>query len=427
MSENKKVLDRRKVIKFILVGGAAVGVSIFGVSEVMRSLKNAMSASSTTSQITSTPGASTSSSKPPTTSKSTTKSTSPATTSSTTSATSSTQASSDTVTQNTSSGSTSAPGVNNVPWSNLRGVCYVWQTIVFSPDGPNGPDPSVGFPLMRNNGFNLARFDDVGCWGLIDQNPSAYLQNVDYLASQADASGVSLIIQSAFGDAAQQPLELRTINGVTSSANFYNNWWNNVDYQSAGGTNPAYFGMTMWEAGFTATWKRIIPVLEKHPSVIAYSLHNEPQSFPAASNQSGILKSYYTYMSQQIRALGSSKLISIEGTQTGQSPNVSSVLPSSYGPFVYDIHYPTAANLQTMFNNCQSLGITGWMGENFPSNIETLLSQLKQYGFPSTAYRFTESDSDSYSMLTSSGQPKSSTATLASRESQTLGAAEFFV
>jgi hypothetical protein len=164
-------------------------------------------------------------------------------------------------------------------WASLRGVNYFWTTVV-DPSRPIvvAPPPSVSFPQMRKNGWNLIRV--TMHWNEYEVDPSQYIGNMRTIALYAEQNGLKIIwdlIHQA-GTSSQYIVDGERGVGIpafltepyqTPRAFWYAWWANKTSYNGVGG----WYLALQYDI-------QIVRAVNNYTSTLGYEIMNEPPLFP---------------------------------------------------------------------------------------------------------------------------------------------------
>lgn len=276
-------------------------------------------------------------------------------------------------------------------WSSLRGVNYQWEplgecSLVAT------PSPSVSFPMLKAEGFNLIRVE----FGVLNTgqvcDPANFFNNIQQIATQAQANGL-YVIYNQHHTSAQSDV-----------GNFQDNW--------------------------NQVWQPLLKIVDSNPSTLGYEPVNEPTSSGWSTTT---LQQYYQFIANNIRSYGSTKAIVMMG-QGGadmgygivNSQDLVNLEPKGISNIVLDFHNYQGANLSASYFNSyasasKALGnVPVWIGEwaydhspftvassQIPSIIQNYEKYFKTYGFANTYWKWADGGSGPWSMLNTNGQPQS--------------------
>jgi hypothetical protein len=230
--------------------------------------------------------------------------------STTTTTNSSTHMSHTTTTVNSSTSTSSS----SVIWSSLRGVDYYWTTV----EDPNrselvAPPPSVSFPEIKQNGWNLIRM--VLHWNDYAANSTEFISNVEEVASYAQQNGLYVVwdlihqvqASSQYTSGGQVGVGFPTFLTApyATPESFWTAWWSN---------QTSYDGKNGWSMAL-AYDMQIVRAVNNYSSTLGYELVNEPPIWSSTSsseiasfNLQG-MAAFNTYIASAIRTYSTKTII----------------------------------------------------------------------------------------------------------------------
>jgi hypothetical protein len=183
------------------------------------------------------------------------------------------------------------PSVNASGWSQLRGTNYFWYNL--TGEGNSAPLPSVSFPLIKEDGFNLVRVQFF--WANYLQNESQYLLALQNVARTAQETGLYVdFVMMDYGVGPQFGgfgFPYVVTQNYSSEEAFWTAW-----YANAVKVN----GTSGWDLQLQV-WTSVIGAVGNYSSVIGYEIMNEP---PVWNSQQLVqLSTLQTYMASHIRRM----------------------------------------------------------------------------------------------------------------------------
>ena len=265
------------------------------------------------------------------------------------------------------------------PWSSLRGVNYLLpQLSEFG--NPNNPSPSVSFPEIKADGWNLIRVPLS--WNAYENDTSLFMSTLENISASANSNNLSVVYDfHAIGDTGW-PSSL--ISQYPTLNSFYKAWWLN---------GTTYKGQNGWQIQFSEFWKNILNAVDSQPSTLGYEIMNEP---PIVSGVSYVnQQNYNTFVATHMRLLTQRWIVFDPPfdcvsckIQTGASP-VIAVAPKGVSKVVIDAHMYGVSDPSAYFAEWASageqLGFPVWIGEwgvngaNSPQTLSSMAQILTTY------------------------------------------------
>ncbi|MEM3191224.1 MAG: cellulase family glycosylhydrolase [Candidatus Parvarchaeota archaeon] len=206
------------------------------------------------------------------------------------------------------------PHSSSVSWSSLRGVNYYWTT-VRDPNRPElvAPPPSISFPEIRQNGWNLIRV--VLHWNDYAANSTEFISNIQEIASYAQQNGLYIVwdlIHQA-GTSSQYTYDGQVGEGFpifltapyATPKSFWAAWWSN---------QTSFDGNNGWSMAL-AYDMQVVRAVDNYSSTLGYEILNEPpiwssnsSSDVASFNLQG-MAAFNTYIASAIRTYSTKTII----------------------------------------------------------------------------------------------------------------------
>ena len=300
-------------------------------------------------------------------------------------------------------------------WSTLRGVDY--NNMLCGCNVQSITPPLSSFSMISGSGWNLVKV--YLSWVSYENNPFAYISNLQQVASSADSNGIYVIYTM----------------GATTNAGANDTVWPyamyNVCNNGDAGQCPAFWSALYanqitsddWSAQWNNFWVPVINAIGSNPSTLGYEILNEPLN-PASAPVSQI-QSYNQFFAGKMRSLISpSQYVLFMGTCNNPdacgyggsgSLAVAQEAPSGFSNVAIDFHnyadYTTAspgqgaasdfayyAQAGQQLNMAVLIGEWAVCGSSYPDTCSTITQSqasqvvqiyeglIKQYGFANTYF-----------------------------------------
>jgi|GEM_PF-2347164 len=214
----------------------------------------------------------------------------------------------------TSTSSTGSSSTGPAMWASLRGVNYFWTTVV-DPSRPLvvSPPPSVSFPQIRKNGWNLIRVQMH--WNEYEVDPSQYVENMQTIALYAEQNGLQIIwdLIHQVGTSSQYTVGGKLGVGIptfltepyqTPSAFWYAWWANQTSYDGVGG----------WKLALQYD-VQMVKAVNNYTSTLGYEIMNEPPLFSSNTTTGALqfdfsgMQRFNSYIATHLRHITSDTIV----------------------------------------------------------------------------------------------------------------------
>jgi hypothetical protein len=310
-------------------------------------------------------------------------------------------------------------------WSSLHGVDYFYSTISSDNGGPaSAPEPSVSFPQIRANGWNLIRVNLY--WNLYLDNPTQFIRDVQTIATYAVQNGLYVIWDLNHGDkyvlengmnggnTERIPTSLAA--GYSTDEEFWTAWWAN---------QTTYKGESDWSMDLQYDLQ-VVKAVDNYSSTLGYEIMNEPTIYSNTNSSSGSynfqgMQNFNNYIGEGIRTI-TSKVIFFDRPYPNPD-NLNQCAPACYlesypskvSNIAMDIHLyntynPTFWSQYASF--AKQIGVNVVVGEWAPCDsdnatcitsetavnqfISTYMNAFKSYGWAWCYYRWASGNPGPY-------------------------------
>jgi len=252
---------------------------------------------------------------------------------------------------------------------------------VVDPSNPQqvAPAPSVSFPQLKANGWNLVRANMH--WNEYVVDPAQYLSNMQEIAWYAEQNGIYVIWDMIHQDGTSSQFTVDGSKGVgfptfltapypTEDA-FWTAWWENqTSYQGVNGWSMARQYNT-----------QVVQAIDNYSSTLGYELINEPPVY-SSNNSSSIgsfnlngMAEYNNYVASGIRSY-SSKIIMYDRPYLNPDITPACIIASPSCLLTIAPKVPNIALDYHQYNNFNSTLAAEYQSFSTKNNIPVLLGEF---------------------------------------------------
>jgi hypothetical protein len=308
---------------------------------------------------------------------------------------------------------------STLPVKNFRGVVFV-DHILGKKERSEPGTVSVSYvtenlKYIKSNGFNTIRVPYY--WEAYVNSPEAFMAELDLIAKTAEENDMCVLLANFhYYTSSYWQLEVEGKSGGRGFPSFVvKDFPKKTDYVSTAGpfweaflsNNISINGKKVWDVQ-SEYIKKVINKVDSYDSIIGYEILNEPHLF--AKTQYDKLGNYHTYLAKEMREVTDKKIFFDRETTRGFARDASleyKIVPRDvtglvYGVQLYSIPTPGSYALKQV-NNFKELAdkygtevFIEEMAADNQSDIETLLSVFKSYGYGWTWYAWKRSSGSEY-------------------------------